>query len=342
MSLLDEIKNNEIQTELNAGVSAMVAAKAVLSPMAGVTDAPFRLICRKYGCRFAFTEMLDVNGIAYGNIKTLKYLDITPGDSPLGAQIVGQDEKRMLEAALVCQDRGFKVIDINAGCPARKVIKGGKGSALLKDPVKLGRIVGLLVSKVKAQITVKIRSGWDDESKNYLEVAKIAEMEGASAICVHPRTRTEMYRGGTISHEPTREVKQAVKIPVFASGNIFSAHDAKTVMDYTACDGVFLARGTLGKPWIFRDVNEAFLGGSLQEEPALDEKKLIMAEHFRLSEEYYGKFLATKRMYKHVCWYLKKYKNLNSVMNAYRKVKDLESFREFIEKITFDGREMVL
>jgi tRNA-dihydrouridine synthase B len=317
-------------------------ARAVLSPMAGVTDVPFRLICRKFGCRFAFTEMVDVNGIAYRNIKTMKYLDMLPGDTPLGAQIVGRDEKKMLDAALLCQDRGFGVIDINAGCPARKVVKGGKGSALLRDPLLLGKIIGLLTSKLSSDVTVKIRSGWDEASVNYLEVARIAESEGAKAICVHPRTKDEMYRGSNISHEPTREVKQVVKIPVFASGNIFSADDACSVMETTGCDGVFVARGTLSRPWIFRDIERIFDGDSPAEEPGFEEVKLIMKEHFALAEDHYGRFMAVKRMYKHVTWYLKKYKNLNDVMNSYRLVKDIGTFREFLDRLSLDGRKMVL
>ncbi len=339
---MEGLSNTQDQSKLTNDVSGMVKAVAVLSPMAGVTDVPFRLLCRKYGCRFAFTEMVDVNGVAYRNIKTMKYLDMVPGDSPLGAQIVGEDEKKMLDAAMVCQDRGFGLIDINAGCPARKVIKGGKGSALLKDPVKLGRIIGLLVSKLTSQVTVKIRAGWDDDSVNYLEVAKVAEDEGASAICIHPRTRVQMYRGGTISHEPTREVKQSVKIPVFASGNIFSADDAKAVMETTGCDGVFVARGTLSRPWIFDDIARTLRGDLPVKEPGFEAIKLIMAEHYRFSEEHCGEFMALKRMYKHVTWYLKRYKNLNAVMNSYRKVKGLGSFLRFLETISLDGRQMIV
>jgi len=324
------------------GVEAMVKARAVLSPMAGVTDIPFRMICRKFSCRFAFTEMVDVSGITYRNLKTMKYLDMVPGDFPLGAQIVGEDEKKLLEAARVCEDKGFGVIDINAGCPAKKVVKGGKGSALLRDPRSLGRIIGLLTSHVKARITVKIRSGWDDESVNYLEVARIAESEGASAICVHPRTRTQMYRGNSISHTPTLEVKQAVSIPVFASGNIFSVSDAMDVMNTTGCDGVFVARGALSRPWIFDDISRALNGEDPAEEPGLQRIKEVMAEHFLMAEERYGKVLAVKRMYKHVTWYLKKYKNLNSVMEAYRAVKDSVSFNGFLLKIGLDGRRLTI
>ncbi|MFA6636397.1 MAG: tRNA dihydrouridine synthase DusB [Candidatus Omnitrophota bacterium] len=324
------------------GVKLMQEARCVLSPMAGVTDIPFRIMCRRYGCRFAFTEMVDVNGMAYRNIKTMKYLDMVEEDSPLGAQIVGADENKMLEAAKICQDRGFRVIDINAGCPARKVIKVGKGSALLKDPVKLGRIIGLLARKLETPVTVKIRAGWDEESINYLEVSRIAESEGASAICVHPRTMTQMYKGAAISHEPTKEVKQAVKIPVFASGNIFSAADAASVLKYTGCDGIFVARGALGHPWIFSDIAKAFSGDIHEDEPGFDRIKLIMAEHFKLSEEHRGELMTTKRMYKHVSWYLKRYKNLNEVMNAYREVNDTVSFLSFLERITLDGRKMVI
>ncbi len=330
------------KTLRSGGINDMLDARVILAPMAGVSDAPFRIMCRRNGCGFAFTEMIDVNGIFYKNVKTLKYLDTLPEDRPLGVQLVGADEKRMLEGAMLCRDKGYTVIDINAGCPARKVVKGGKGAALLKDPAKLGRIIGLISSKLDVDVTVKIRAGWDAESANYLEVAKIAESEGAKAICVHPRTREEMYRGREISHHPTREIKAAVNIPVFASGNVFCAKGAEDILRSTGCDGIFVARGALGRPWIFRAIGASLRGEASPGEPCLDAIKTAMADHFSLSEKWYGSFLTVKRMYKHVTWYLKRYKNLNAVMESYRAVKDASSFEGFLRAIELDGRKMVI
>jgi tRNA-dihydrouridine synthase B len=323
-------------------INLMIQARAVLAPMAGVTDIPFRLMCRKFGCRFAFTEMVDVSGMAYQNRKTLKYLERLPEDTPLGAQIVGQDEKKLVEAARICEAKGFEVIDLNAGCPARKVVKGGKGSALLKDPLKLGGLVENIVKSVSVPLTVKIRSGWDGDSLNYMEVARVLESSGASAICIHPRTKDQMYRGSTISHDPTREIKTSVKIPVFASGNIFSAEDAMDVLDGTGCDGVFIARGSLGRPWIFRDAADLFAGKEKHKAPEFNDLKSIMEEHYRISEDFYGEFLTAKRMYKHLTWYLKRYKNLNEIMRSYQKVKNIDGFRVFLDRLSLDGRNLVL
>ena len=322
-------------------IKLMVDAKAVLAPMSGITDVPFRTMCRKFGCRFAFTEMIDVNGIVYKNRKSLKYLERTPGDYPLGAQIVGADEDRLLYVAELCEEKGFDILDINAGCPAPKVIKGDKGSALLKDPKRIKRIVGRIAKKLSIPVTVKIRSGWDEENLNYLEIAKIAEAEGARAICIHPRTRGQMYKGKA-EHDFTREVKESVSIPVFASGDVFSGIDAKEIIKTTGCDGVFVARGSLGKPWIFKDIDEALRGGKDSDAPALEELKKIIEEHYILSLDFHGEFLTHKRMYKHLAWYLKRYKNINEIMNAYREAKGIELFREFLSRLSLDGRRLVL
>ncbi len=239
--------------EKHEPIAEMIRARVVLAPMSGVADIPFRLMARKFGCRFAFTEMVDVNGIINRNRKTLQLLEGVPGDSPLGVQVVGQDEDKILRAAEECQSKGFAVLDINAGCPARKITKAGKGSALLKEPRKLGRIVRKLTGALSIPVTVKIRSGWDERNRNYLEVAKLVEAEGASAICVHSRTSDQQYRGKA-DHEVTRAVKEAVNIPVFASGNIFTGRDVGDVIERTGCDAVFVARGSLVRPWLFSEI----------------------------------------------------------------------------------------
>ncbi|MDD4956241.1 MAG: tRNA dihydrouridine synthase DusB [Candidatus Omnitrophica bacterium] len=323
-------------------ISEMIKAKAVLAPMSGITDVPFRLISRKYGCKFAFTEMIDVNGIVYRNKKSFKMLDILPEDRPIGVQLVGQDITKMVDVARLCEEKGFPVIDINAGCPARKVIKGGKGSALLKEPEKLAKMVGHVVGAVNIPVTVKIRSGWGPSEMNYLKVARMVEEAGARAICVHPRTREQMYRGGA-DHNIVKEVKEAVSIPVFASGNIFSAQSAMETISLTGCDGVYVARGALGKPWIFDDIRRVLSGKEERPDPGFRKLKNIIAEHYLLSLEHYDSALAKSRMYKYITWYLRRYKNIDFVMKRYGRISPgKEALRGFLEALSLDGRKLYI
>jgi len=315
----------------------MIKARAILAPMAGVADIPFRLMARKFGCRFAFTEMIDSNGVAYNNKKTFQLMEKVSGDEPLGVQIVGEDPERLLNAAKLCEDRGFEVLDINAGCPARKVVSAGKGAALLKDPHKLSRIIGRIVGGVHMPVTVKIRSGWDEDNLNYLEVAKMIAGEGASAICVHPRTKDQMHKGRA-DHDIIRRVKEEVNIPVFASGNIFSARDAADVLANTGCDAVFVARGALGRPWIFREIYDHLGKNDRPAEASFDMIKETALEHFELCLQHYGEDRARSRMYKHVMWYMKKFKNIDAVMKRYRGVSGLSSFRDLMERLRLDER----
>ncbi|MDD5633763.1 MAG: tRNA dihydrouridine synthase DusB [Candidatus Omnitrophica bacterium] len=330
----------EKQTAQDA-IATMIRAKAVLAPMAGITDIPFRMLARKFGCKFAFTEMVDINGIFYKNRKSLSLIKRFPGDDPLGVQLAGEDADRFLEVAKLCEDMGFSVIDINAGCPARKVIKGGKGSALLKDVKKLAEIIKKVKSGVSIPVTIKIRSGWDELNLNYIEVAKMAEAEGAGAICIHPRTTEKMFKG-KIDHSIIGEIKRSVKIPVFASGNIFTSSDAKDLLDQNICDGVFVARGAFGHPWIFREINELLSKGEVTFWVEFEEIKKIMLEHFKLCLGFYNEVLARKRMYKHVSWYLKGYKNLNEIMEEYLKVQNLEDFQRFLDRIYLEGNRLIV
>ena len=319
-------------------IADMMRARAVLAPMAGVTDIPFRLMARRFGCAFAFTEMIDVNGIVYGNRRTFELMERVPGDSPLGVQLVGQDADKLLYAAEICEQKGFKVIDVNAGCPARKVVRSGKGAALLKDPLKLAAIVRRLVKALTIPVTVKIRSGWDEENLNCMEVAKAVASEGASAVCIHARTKEQMHKG-KVRHDITRAVKKTAGIPVFASGDILTAGDAADVLAKTGCDAVFIARGALGRPWLFREINAGALSTSV---PSFRDIKDIIIEHFSLHLRFYDEQQSLKRMYKHLAWYLRRFKNLDAVMKEYRRVGGLESFRGFMERLRLDGRRLVV
>ena len=319
-------------------IKAMVNAKIIMAPMSGITDIPFRMMVRRFGCKFAFTEMVDVNSIYYKNKKAFSFLDKAKDEGPLGVQILGQDVEKIITVAKVCQDKGFELLDFNAGCPARKVIKGGKGSALLKEPKKLGMIINALVKALEIPITVKIRSGWDDDSINYFDIARIVESEGGKAICVHPRTRQQMYKGKP-DHEIVRIIKENIKIPVFASGNMFSVADVDKVLKDTGCDGVYIARGSLGRPWIFKDLEDYFVMGEIVDNhPDFTFVKLTMQEQFRFNVEYYGEQRGMRRMYKHMCWYFKKRKNLDAVMKEFRKLTNYSDAIDFIDNIELDER----
>lgn len=324
--------------EASDPISEMIRAKAVLAPMSGVTDVPFRMMARKFGCAFAFTEMIDVNGIVYRNQKSFKLMDSFLGDSPLGVQIVGQDEDKLLYVAKICEEKGFRILDINAGCPARKVVKLGKGAALLRDPGKLARIVQKLVKALKIPVTVKIRSGWDENNLNYMEVVKAVASSGASAVCIHARTKDKMYTGRA-DHDITRMIKETINIPVFASGNVFKPHDAVDILKNTGCDAVFIARGALGRPWIFNQIKSLLSGNFSPNNLAFQDIKDVIIEHFSLCLRFYDAMLTKKRMYKHLSWYLKRYKNLDKVMKEYRHIGEgFESFRMFINQLYLDER----
>ncbi|MFC1521784.1 tRNA dihydrouridine synthase DusB [Elusimicrobiota bacterium] len=316
-------------------IKQIMDAVVFLAPMSGVTDVPFRILMRRYGCKFAFTEMLDSNGINYNNARTLRMLDHPKEDEPLGVQIMGQEADTLIMSAKLCQDKGYPMLDFNAGCPAKKIVSPGKGASLLKDPLKLGRLVGALVKELSIPVTVKIRSGWSEKTKNYLEIAKIIESEGASAICIHPRTRDQKFKGKP-DHEITREIKENVNIPIFASGNVFSLEDVMDLKKKTNCDAVVLARGALGKPWIFNDIYNGVLTDTQAPQERFEKAKKAMKEHFDLCFEFMRPRWKFSQMYKHVSWYFVDFKNLNEIMREFLKVKSIDEFTLFLQRLSLD------
>ncbi len=234
-------------------MSEISLGRSILAPMAGITGYPFRKICLKYGAEFCFTEMISAEGFLRNDKKTLELLEVGSGISKTGIQLFGNSADVLSEAAKKAFDRGFKVIDINAGCPVRKVVKTGAGSALLKDPALFADIAASVRKSVKdAFLTVKFRSGFDFNSVNFVEIGKIAEYSGINALFFHPRTRSQMF-GGTADHSQTKKLKESVKIPVYASGDVYTVDDALNIINYTGADGIMFARGAVGKPWIFGD-----------------------------------------------------------------------------------------
>ncbi len=267
--------------------SYKIDANVFMSPMAGVTDLPFRLICREHGAKFAFFEMIDCNSIIYGNKKGTDIIKTIPDDRPIAAQLVGSDPELMLEAAKhLVKTLDVKLLDVNAACPVPKIIKKKAGAYFLKEPENLYRILNLLSSKLGLPVTVKLRSGYHKKDHPHIkEVAKKCEGSGASAIFIHGRTQDQGY-SGDIDLEAIKTVKHAVKIPVFGSGNILNAEFAKQMMDATGCDGVMAARGAYGNPWIFNDIEEYLRSGKLPPERTIEERFEVAKKHIGYIEKY--------------------------------------------------------
>lgn len=270
-----------------------------LAPLAGITDAPFRRICREFGAGAVYSEMVSAQGLYYNDKNTEKLLRIYDDEQPVVYQIFGSKPEIMAYAAEALSDRKNCILDINMGCPVPKVVKSGDGSALLKKPELISEIVEAVVKKAKKPVTVKIRTGWDSDSINAVENAKRIEAAGASAICVHGRTRMQMY-SGTADRSVIRQVKEAVNIPVIGNGDIFDVKSAADMFEETGCDFVMVARGALGNPWIFKSLNE---GRDYM--PSRAEKINIVKRHFAYLLEEKGEYAGVRMMRKHIGWYIK-------------------------------------
>jgi nifR3 family TIM-barrel protein len=271
-----------------------------LAPMAGITDLPYRLVMKRYGAALVFTEMISANGLHYGGTATDELLRTTCEERPLGVQLFGDDPQRLAEAARRVEPIA-DLIDLNCGCPVRKVVGSGAGSALLRDPIKVARIIGAVRQATARPLTIKLRSGWDAENRNYLEVARLAVNEGIDAVTLHPRTRTQMF-GGRADWNDIAALKQAVNLPVIASGDLFTANDALAVIDQTGCDAVMVARGGYGNPWLVRQILDR-LEGRPERRPTAAERLSVAREHFDLFLETFGPARTLANMRKHLCWY---------------------------------------
>lgn len=274
----------------------------ILGPMAGVTDLAFRLLCKEQGCDVVVTEMISAKALYYGNKNTIPLLQTDERETPAGVQIFGSDPVLMGQMAHKIEDRGFAFVDINMGCPVPKIVNNREGSALMKDPVLAGKIVHEVKKAVALPVTVKFRLGFDETHKNAVEFAKVMEESGADAIAVHGRTR-EQYYSGKADWEAIRQVKEAVSLPVIANGDIYSGADAIAIREKTGCDGIMVARGSKGNPWIFREIKACLAGNPIPEQPTAQERIEMLLRHAALCVEYKGEYTGIREMRKHAAWY---------------------------------------
>ena len=301
-----------------------------LAPMAGVTDISFRGLCKEMGCELVYTEMVSARALYYNNNKTQNLLRIADEEKPVAVQIFGRDPEIM---AAICEEQlndreDICIIDINMGCPATKIVKNGEGSALMKEPELAQEIVSKIKKVSKKPVTVKFRKGFDDEHINAVDFAKRLEYAGADAVAIHGRTKKQMYEGKA-DWNIIKDVKEAVSIPVIGNGDVFSAEDAKKIKQATNCDGIMIARGSMGNPWIFKEIKSVFDGkGEIIITP--QEKIDMCLRHYSLAIKYDGEYKAIREMRKHSSWYIKGLKDCTEIRNIVNSLEDSkEIFKVF-------------
>jgi tRNA-dihydrouridine synthase B len=312
--------------------SLKLSSPLILAPLAGISDLPFRLLNRAFGCELAFTEMISARGLAHRDKKTLAYLASCDDDTPRGIQLLGSNADLLCRALEVLETHQHEVIDFNAACPVPKVIKKGEGASLLKDPKKLRDLLKRSVQNTTKPVTVKIRSGWDHHSINAVEVVCCAQDAGIHAIFVHGRTMAQGYHG-TVDYDIIRQVKQAVCIPVIGSGDVLSPLQAKKMFSETGCDGVVIARGALGNPWIFRHTMEFLAQGTLPPRPAAQEIMHTMIRHLTACCDFYGDRHGAVIFRKFFVWYTKGFDHIRSLRTRAFQAKSREEMLEIIQNI---------
>lgn len=306
-----------------------IGGNLIVGPMAGVTDLPFRLLCKEQGADLIYTEMVSAKGIMYNNKNTEILLEVKEEERPVSLQLFGADPDILSEMAKRIEHRNFDILDINMGCPVPKVVNNGEGSALLKDPKLVGEIVYKVSRAIKKPLTVKIRTGFDETCINAVEIAKIIEENGAAAVAVHGRTRAQYY-SGKANWEIIRQVKEAVSIPVIGNGDVVTVEDAKRITEETGCDGIMIGRGIQGNPWLFSQIKEYFATGIIPEKPNVDEVIEMILRHAKLQIKFKGEYVGIREMRKHVAWYTTGYPKSAKLRNAVNEIASLEELESLM------------
>ncbi len=303
--MFNYIRNRmELQNKMKIG-NFKPENKVFLAPMAGVTDVVFRTLCKEQGCGLTYSEMVSAKGIMYENDNTKKLLGINKKEGKVAVQLFGSDPKVLSDMAKKLNDNddiGF--FDINMGCPAPKIVKNGDGSALMKNPKLIGEIVKAVTSNIDKPLTIKIRKGFDDDCVNAVEIAKIAEENGASGLAIHGRTREQFYSGDA-DWDIIKKVKENVSIPIIGNGDINSPEKAKEILDYTGCDAIMIGRWAQGNPWIFKRIVHYLETGEMLDKPSINEKIDIAIKHLHMLIDYKGEYIGIREMRKHLGWYIK-------------------------------------
>jgi tRNA-dihydrouridine synthase B len=309
----------------------------VLAPMAGVTDRPFRQLCKKLGAGYAVSEMVSSNSLLWGSVKTQRRANHEGEVEPISIQIAGAEAAMLAEAARYNVDKGAQIIDINMGCPAKKVCNVMAGSALLRDEYLVGKILEAVVNAVDVPVTLKFRTGWDKDTRNAVTIARIAEQSGIQALAIHGRTRACGYKGDA-EFDTIAEVKTRVSLPIIANGDITSPEKAKYVLDYTNADGIMIGRAAQGRPWIFREVDHYLRTGSKLPEPKITEVRDILLGHLANLYDFYGEYTGVRMARKHISWYSKGQRHgaafrqyINNVDSA---KEQLRGTKEFFDRLT--------
>ena len=304
----------------------------ILAPMAGVTDLPFRLLCKEQGVGLNCMEMVSAKAIYYNNKNTEELMQIHPEEMPVSLQLFGSDPEIISEMAKRIEERPFAILDINMGCPVPKVVNNGEGSALMKNPKLVEAILSKLVKAISKPVTVKIREGFNDENVNAVEIAKIAESCGVAAVAVHGRTR-EQYYSGKADWDIIAAVKDAVKIPVIGNGDVTDAYSAKALQEQTGCDGIMVGRAAQGNPWIFKEITTYLETGELLPKPTPQQVKEVIIRHAKLQLEFKGEYTGVREMRKHLAWYTTGYPNSARFRQMINSMESMDELLESVEQI---------
>ena len=304
----------------------------ILAPMAGVTDLPFRLLCKEQGAGLLCMEMISAKAISFHNKNTIALMKIDPCEHPVSMQLFGSEPELMAEVAKSIEDKDFDILDINMGCPVPKVVNNGEGSALLKNPELIVQIIKSVSSAIQKPVTVKVRIGFENAPVDIVEIARRAEDAGAAAIAVHGRTRQQYY-SGTADWDIIRQVKEAVSIPVIGNGDVDSPLKAETLLKQTGCDGVMIGRAVRGNPWIFREMNHYFQTGELLSRPSSEEIREMILRHARAQIALKGEFTGIREMRKHVAWYTAGMRHSAGLRRASNTIESYEALQELLMKL---------